>query len=109
MGTFAEAHQARTNVERRTGHETRAEDGVHKKSTANNPQPSIPARFKPRFWKDADSRIHVVRVIRKRYELLKEHCGGHQNVQRELLYPRPVIILIILEPKEDVLHSAGDI
>jgi hypothetical protein len=65
-------------------------------------------QFTPRFWDGADSRIAVVRAIRRRYELLKEHAGGDESVQRDLLCQRCAFVSIILETKEvEAAEGAG--
>jgi len=60
----------------------------------------MPGRFSPRFWEDSDSRISVVKLIRRRAELLRAHAGGHESAQRDLLCQRCAFISLILETKE---------
>jgi hypothetical protein len=57
-------------------------------------------KFQPRFWQDSDSRISVVKIIRRRYELLKEHAGGNESYQRDILCQRAAFLSIILETQE---------
>jgi hypothetical protein len=78
----------------------RMEPGVHKKSTHGHGEGLLPTKFKPRFWKDSDSRIHVVRLVRKRYQLLMENCGGHESYQRDLLCQRVAFLSCVIETKE---------
>jgi hypothetical protein len=61
---------------------------------------NITAKFMPRFWEDSDNRISVVKLIRRRYELLKSHAGGHESVQRDMLCQRCAFVSVILETKE---------
>ena len=37
---------------------------------------SIPDRFVPRFWDEADGRSTIVRVIRERFDRLMEDTGA---------------------------------
>ncbi len=67
---------------------------------------AIPSRFVPRFWKDADSRIHVVRVIRRRYEQLKNDIGC-DSIQKDLLYQRAAFVSTILETHEVLVAEGG--
>jgi hypothetical protein len=60
----------------------------------------LPTRFVPRFWSDSDQRIATVRLIRKRYALLKEHAGGDESYQRDLLCQRAAFMTCILETAE---------
>lgn len=66
-------------------------------------------QFKPRFWDDSDSRIGVVKHIKRRYELLKDHCGGSESAQRDLLCQRLAFVSVILETKEVVAAEGGDL
>lgn len=66
-------------------------------------------QFKPRFWQDSDARISVVKTIRRRYEVLKEHCGGDESYQRDLLCQRAAFISIILETQEVKAAEGGDL
>src|SRR6266545_174343 len=61
---------------------------------------ALSKQFKPHFWSDADSRIAVVRTIRKRVELMKSHAGGNESYQREILCERAVFVAILLETAE---------
>jgi hypothetical protein len=65
--------------------------------------------FRPRFWCDSDARISVVKTIRRRYELLKEHCGGEESCQRDLLCQRVAFISVVLETKEVAAAEDGDL
>lgn len=70
---------------------------------------TIPAQFKPRFWDDSDRRCAVVKTIRQRYQKLKEHCGGDESIQRDLLCQRVAFISIILETQEVQAAEGGDL
>lgn len=61
---------------------------------------TLTKQFKPRFWEDADSRVSVVRQIRRRYELLKSHCGGEESIQRDLLCQRATFLSVHIETLE---------
>jgi hypothetical protein len=51
----------------------------------------------------------VVRHIKRRYELLKDHCGGHESAQRDLLCQRLAFVSVILETKEVVAAEGGEL
>lgn len=70
---------------------------------------SIKGSFKPRFWEDSDSRISVVKLIRRRYELLKSHAGGNESAQRDLLCQRCAFVSVILETKEVEAAEGNDL
>src|SRR6187402_3794460 len=61
---------------------------------------TLSKEFKPFFWQDTDSRLSVVRVIRKRIERLMTEAGGHESYQKELLVQRAVFIAVLLETQE---------
>jgi hypothetical protein len=69
----------------------------------------ISRKFSPRFWEQSDSRVAVVRLIRKRYELLKCHCGGEESYQRDLLCQRTAFISVILETQEVEAAEGGSL
>jgi hypothetical protein len=60
---------------------------------------TIPARFQPKFWKDADSRLAIVRQIRQWYEALAEQTGA-DSLQKEILCQRAVFLLCRMETVE---------
>lgn len=60
----------------------------------------VSRRFAPRFWETSDSRISVVKLIRRRVELLKAHAGGEESIQRDLLCQRAAFVSLILETAE---------
>jgi hypothetical protein len=71
-----------------------------RKPTTQRQLVTIPERFVPRFWDDSDRRCAVVRIIKKRYERLKEDAGGAESFQRDLLVQRAAFLSIILETHE---------
>ena len=85
----------------------RSSEDLAKKSTKGRVPVSVPAKFTPRFWEDSDRRIAVVKTIRRRYQLLKQHCGGDESYQRDLLCQRLAFISIILETKEVITAEGG--
>lgn len=85
------------------------EKNTVKPSRKGNKLPSLSSRFSPRFWENSDARISVVKTIRRRYQLLKEHCGGEESYQRDLLCQRVAFISIILETQEVQAAEGGDI
>lgn len=78
------------------------DDSLRKQSKRHRKRHEIamPGRFNPRFWEDSDSRIGVVKLIRRRVELLKAHAGGNESAQRDLLCQRCAFVSLILETKE---------
>jgi hypothetical protein len=80
-----------------------------KKSREDRESTTLPGRFQPRFWQDSDARIAVVKTIRRRYEVLKDHCGGNESHQRDLLCQRVAFISIILETQEVKAAEGGNI
>jgi hypothetical protein len=75
---------------------------LHKRSQRRqrSREVSLSNKFTPRFWEDSDNRIGVVKLIRRRFELLKAHAGGHESMQRDLLCQRCAFVSVILETKE---------
>jgi hypothetical protein len=85
------------------------EESTVKKSKRSNKVITLPRRFIPRFWQDCDCRIATVKLIKRRYELLKEHCGGGESAQRDLLVRRIAFVSIVLETAEVKACEAGEI
>ena len=69
---------------------------------------TIPVRFEPMFWSEADGRCAVVKEIRRRYGDLKEDAGV-DSVQKELLCQRAVFLSVQLETIERKAVEAGSI
>lgn len=67
--------------------------------TSSRKRGSLPARFVPRFWSDADRRCAVVRQVEERVEALVADCGA-DSTQRRLLAERAAFIAIQLETAE---------
>lgn len=78
-----------------------------KKSRRERRHVLIPMKFRPRFWSDSDARISVVKTIKRRYELLREHAGGNESCQRDMLCHRAAFLSIILETKEVEAAEGG--
>jgi len=84
---------------RRHARRGRQEPGIVKPTSATNHQITLGKRFKPRFWADADQRVAVVRLIKRRYEQLKRDTGV-DSVQKDLLCQRAAFLSSILETQE---------
>jgi len=69
---------------------------------------TVPSEFVPQFWEEADKRQAVVKEIRRRYELLKEHASA-DSCQRDLLVQRAVFIAVQLETMEINAAQTGAI
>jgi hypothetical protein len=61
---------------------------------------ALSKQFNPRFLEDADSRISVVRTIRKNVQRMMQDAGGHESYQKEILCKRAVFIATLLESLE---------
>jgi hypothetical protein len=61
---------------------------------------SLLKQFHPRFLEDADTRLHVVRIMRKQVARFMDEAGGHESVQRELLCKHAAFMHIRLESME---------
>lgn len=83
-----------------------ADAPLEKQGLRNRKPVAFSKKFKPRFWEDSDSRCAVVRTLRKRYALVRAHCGGEESVQRDMLCQRVVFLSAILETQE-VLAAEG--
>jgi hypothetical protein len=60
---------------------------------------TVPARFSPRFWAEADQRCAIVKEIQRRYAELREDTGT-ESVQKDILCQRATFIAIQLETME---------
>lgn len=60
---------------------------------------TIPAKFTPRFWDDADKRQSCIKEIRRRLEELRSDAGV-DSFQKDLLAQRAVFVALQLETKE---------
>lgn len=85
------------------------EEASTKKEAKRRRRALIPCEFRPRFWADSDARLAVVRCIKRRYELLKDHAGGDESFQRDLLCQRLAFISIILETQEVRAAEGGNL
>jgi hypothetical protein len=87
----------------------RAEPGINKKgaATLDRAPCELPVKFTPRFLDDSDSRLHVIRVLRRRFELLKEHTGA-DSIQKELLCKRVAFMSVVCETMEVTVAEGKD-
>jgi len=77
------------------------------RKTLQGRQPvTLPKRFEPRFWEDADQRHSIVRIIKRRYHALKLDVGA-DSLQKDLLVQRAAFISTILETQEVVAAEGG--
>ena len=67
---------------------------------------TLPDRFVPQFWDEADGRISVVKEIRNRYRMLKQDVQA-DSYQKDLLCQRVTFISIQLETMELVATETG--
>jgi hypothetical protein len=80
-----------------------------KRSKRREKRALIPLKFTPRFWQDSDARIATVKLIKRRVELLRDHAGGGESYQRELLCQRVAFLSIILETAEVRAAEDGEL
>jgi hypothetical protein len=67
---------------------------------------TLPERFVPQFWNEADGRCAVIKEIRHRYEVLKGDTLA-DSYQKDLLCQRATFIAIQLETMERVAAEKG--
>jgi hypothetical protein len=60
---------------------------------------TIPERFVPQFWSEADGRCALVKEIRRRVEVLRQDTGA-DSAQKRTLCERAVFIALQLETME---------
>jgi hypothetical protein len=60
---------------------------------------TLPTRFTPKFWSDADRRVALVREIEGRVERMKRDANA-DSYQKEVLAERAVFLISILETAE---------
>jgi hypothetical protein len=60
---------------------------------------TIPVRFQPRFWADADRRVALIRAIEGRVERLKLECGA-DSYAKQTLAERAIFLITCLETNE---------
>ena len=68
----------------------------------------LSTRFNPRFFEEADQRLHIIKTIRKQVETLKSHCGC-DSMMKELLCKRAIFISILLETMEAKAAEGGEL
>ncbi|MEQ8791772.1 MAG: hypothetical protein RIC55_36250 [Pirellulaceae bacterium] len=69
---------------------------------------SIPQRFVPRFWDEADGRSTIVRVIRERFDRLMQDTGA-DSYQKELLVQEAIFVAIQLETLRVKAAESGEL
>ena len=67
---------------------------------------TLPERFVPQFWDEADGRCAVIKEIRRRYEFLKEDSQA-DSYQKDLLCQRAIFISVQLETMERMATETG--
>ncbi|MGD0766824.1 MAG: hypothetical protein ABSB42_01230 [Tepidisphaeraceae bacterium] len=60
---------------------------------------TLPTRFTPRFWQDADRRVALVRAIEDRVRRMKDDTGS-ESYAKEILCERAIFIVSLLETSE---------
>jgi hypothetical protein len=70
------------------------------------PAGTLPKRFRPKFWTDADNRCALVRQIKKRVEQLQEDTGA-DSYQKEILCERAAFMALQLETIERNATESG--
>jgi hypothetical protein len=68
-------------------------------ATKRKKDDTLPRRFTPEFWAEADGRCAVVKEIKRRYELLKSDTGADSH-QKELICQRATFAAIQIETME---------
>jgi hypothetical protein len=72
----------------------------------NKQRVTLPERFVPQFWDEADGRCALVKEIRRRYESLKVDTGT-ESYQKELICQRAIFITVQLETMERIAAETG--
>jgi hypothetical protein len=80
---------------------------LERKSVGASEKITLPKRFEPRFWKDADHRHHKVRLIKRRCAALAQDTGA-DSAQKELLCQRAAFISVVLETMEVLLAEGRE-
>lgn len=78
------------------------------RTTKHSIENSLPDRWCPQWWEQADGRSKVVRLVRERVEQLREDTGA-DSAQRELLVSRAAFLSCLLETWEVQAAQGGDI
>lgn len=69
---------------------------------------TLPNRFTPKFWEEQDGRVALVREIRRRVELLRQHTNA-DSYQKELLCERAIFLACQLETMEIDATTKGEL
>jgi hypothetical protein len=67
--------------------------------TLQRKKQSLPTRFEPQFWLQADGRSAAVREIKRRRKILRQDVGC-DSYQKELLIDRLVFSTVMIESME---------
>jgi hypothetical protein len=67
---------------------------------------TLPERFVPQFWDEADGRVAVIKEIKRRCESLKADAQA-DSYQKDLLCQRAIFIVVQLETFEVVALQNG--
>ena len=68
---------------------------------------TLPERFEPKFWQQADGRCSIIREIRKRCDALKTTVCA-DTPQKQMLCERAVFLGVQLETMESNAVQAGE-
>ena len=79
--------------------EQMARTAEHTRPTRAENAGTLPARFVPKFWSDADRRVAIIREIESRVERMKADANA-DSYQKEVLAERAVFLISILETSE---------
>jgi len=60
---------------------------------------TLPTRFQPRFWSDADQRVALVRELKGKVNQLKTDTNA-DSYPKEILCERAVFLLAVIETQE---------
>lgn len=68
---------------------------------------TLPERFIPQFWDEADGRCAVIKEIRNRYKVLKQDTQA-DSYQKDMLCQRIIFISVQLETMERLAAEKGE-
>ena len=66
----------------------------------------LPSTFVPRIWESVDGRYAIGKVIKSRYEALREDTNA-SSAQRDILCQRAVFLALCLETQEIEAATTG--
>ena len=99
-----ERMKARRLAEEREERTAREIEARHEKHPLKGT--TLPARFEPRFWDQADGRIATIKEVRRRYEALKQDTQA-DSCQKDLLCQRATFVACQLETMEVIATETG--